>query len=57
MPKIIITAELDDVHGFEDGEDVGVIIKGVQYMLVCRVDGDNYILEHNAPSGDRGVLR
>lgn len=57
MPKIIITAELDDVHGFEDGEDVGVIIKGVQYMLVCRVDGDNYTLEHNAPSGDRGVLR
>jgi len=44
MSKIIITAELDDVHGFEDGEEVAVIIKGVQYILECKVDGTDYIL-------------
>lgn len=42
---IKITADLENVHGFEDGEEVAVIIKGVQYILVCRVEGDDYILE------------
>lgn len=42
---IKINTELDNVHGFEDGEEVAVIIKGVQYILACRIEGDNYILE------------
>lgn len=41
---IKINTELDNVHGFEDGEEVAVIIKGVQYILECKVDGADYIL-------------
>lgn len=43
--SIKITAELENVHGFEDGEIVAVIVKGVQYILVCRVEGEDYLLE------------
>jgi hypothetical protein len=43
--SIKITAELDNVHGFTEGETVAVIIKGVQYILVCHIDGEDYLLE------------
>lgn len=35
---IKIDKELDDVHGFEEGEEVAVIIKGVQYILICHLE-------------------
>ena len=44
MPNIIIDTPLEAVHTIEQDEEVAVIIKGVQYMMRCEVDGDNYIL-------------
>lgn len=37
MNQIKIDALLEDIHGFTQDEEVAVIIKGTQYILVCDV--------------------
>lgn len=44
MSKIIIVTPLEAVHDIEQDEEVAVIIKGVQYIMRCDVEGENYLL-------------